>query len=135
MESTMSKVDPALPQVKDDPRMFENPEDKGKAQKQRGAGRNTESFDPKSTLVRPSMRIMIGPNQPRIDRKIKHDDVIIVPEFFCKNDDWAIYYKLIDEMRDIQKTREGRKAEWISWHEGAHLISKDPSASPTFQMI
>ena len=90
-----------LPQIKDDPRQFEKPEDKGKAQKQRGAGRNTESFDPKSTLVRPSMRIIVGPNQPQFSRKIKHDDVIIVPEFFCKEDDWSLYYKLIDEMRDI----------------------------------
>jgi len=30
MESA-KKVDPNLPQVKDDPRLFENPEDKGKA--------------------------------------------------------------------------------------------------------
>lgn len=45
----------------DDPRIL-NPEDKGKAQKKRGAGRNTESFDPKSTLVRPEMRIIVGAN-------------------------------------------------------------------------
>jgi hypothetical protein len=32
---------------------------------------------------------------------LKHDDVIIVPEFFCKEDDWSLYYKLIDEMREI----------------------------------
>jgi len=115
----------------DDPRIL-YPEDKGKAQKHRGAGRNTESFDPKSTLVRPSMRILVGPNKPRYDRPLKNDDVIIVPEFFCKEDDWDLYYKLIEEMRGIQQTKEGRKAEWISWHEGAHLISKDPSASPTF---
>ena len=26
----------------------------------KGAGRNTESFDPKSTIVRPDMRILVG---------------------------------------------------------------------------
>ena len=26
---------------------------------------------------------------------VKHDDVIIVPEFFCREDDWATYYTLI----------------------------------------
>ena len=85
----------------DDPRILD-PEDKGKAQNHRGAGRNTESFDPKSTLVRPSMRILVGPNKPRYERPLKHDDVIIVPEFFCKEDDWDLYYKLIEEMRGIQ---------------------------------
>jgi hypothetical protein len=74
--------DPNLPQIKDDPRLL-NPEEKGKAQKKRGAGRNTESFDPKSTFVRPAMRIIVGPNKPVLGRTITHDDVIIVPEFFC----------------------------------------------------
>jgi hypothetical protein len=83
----------------DDPRLL-CPEDKGKAQKKRGAGRNTESFDPASTFVRPDMRICVGPNRPVLGREIKHDDVYIVPEFFCKEDDWSMYYKLIEEMRD-----------------------------------
>jgi hypothetical protein len=25
--------------------------------------------------------------------------VVMVPEFFCKEDDWSIYYQLIEEMR------------------------------------
>jgi len=127
-------LDPKLPNIIDDPRLLDR-RHQGKAQKQRGAGRNTESFDPNSTLVRPSMRILIGTDKCSYGKKLKNDDVIITPEFICKEDDWSLYYKLIDEMRDIQKTQEGKKAEWISWHEGAHLISKDPSASPSFQMI
>lgn len=134
MEINAPKEDANLNKIIDDPRIL-YPNEKGKAQKQRGAGRNTESFDPRSTLVRPSMRIIVGPNRPNYGKSCKHDDVIIVPEFFSKEDDWSFYYKLIEEMREIQKTKEGLKAEWISWHEGAHLISKDPSASPTFQKI
>ena len=84
-------VDPNLPVLNDDPREL-NPQSKGKAQNKRGAGRNTESFDPASTFVRPDMRICVGPNRPRLDRQIKHDDVFIVPEFFCKEDDWSMYY-------------------------------------------
>lgn len=76
-------MDPLLPQIKDDPREL-NPEEQGKAQKHAGAGRNTESFDPASTFVRPAMRIIIGPNRPVLNQQIKHDDVIIVPDFFCK---------------------------------------------------
>lgn len=121
----------ALEVVNDDPRVKD---DGRKIVKMKGAGRNTESFDPKSTLVRPEMRIMIGPNKEFLDRKIKHDDVVIVPEFFCKEDDWSIYYSLVEEMRASQATGL-QKSEWISWHEGAHLISKNPTGSPTFNAI
>jgi hypothetical protein len=65
---------------------------------------------------------------------MKHDDVIVVPELFCKEDNWDIYYKLVEEMRDLHDTGE-RDSEWISWHEGSHLISKNPNGSPTYQMI
>jgi hypothetical protein len=57
--------DPLLPQKEDDPRT-------GKKIKTKGAGRNTESFDPKSTLVRPDMRIIVGPNVETYKKKIKH---------------------------------------------------------------
>jgi hypothetical protein len=67
----------------------------------KGGGRNTESFDPKSTLVRPDMRIIVGPNRPVLEKKIKHDDVIVVPEFFCSEDNWDLYYQLIEEMRGL----------------------------------
>jgi hypothetical protein len=102
--------------------------------KAKGGGRNTESFDPRSTLVRPEMRIIVGPKVEVLDRKIKHDDVVIVPEFFCNEDDWSIYYKLVEEMRASQASGLN-KSEWISWHEGAHLISMNPTGSPTFNEI
>lgn len=83
-----------------------------------GGGRNTESFDPESTLVRPAARVIVEtghssflssspspglasePQNPRLKRqldgKMTHDDVIIVPNFFCAEDDWSIYYKLLE---------------------------------------
>ena len=45
------------------------------------------------------MRIIVGPNISVFNNKLKHDDVVIVPEFFCKENDWSIYYQLIEEMR------------------------------------
>lgn len=128
------KLDDRLGEVHDDPRIL-NPHSKGKAQKARGAGRNTESFDPRSTLLRPAMRVVVGPNRPVLGKTISHDDVIIVPEFFCKEDDWSLYYQLVSEMRELQKSTDNKGSEWISWHEGAHLISKNPKGSETFQMI
>ena len=121
-----------LPVLDDDPRNKENAERQRVGQK--SGGRNTESFDPKSTLVRPEMRIVVGPNQESYGKSLKHDDVLIVPEFFCKEDDWTLYYKLIEEMRGVQATGS-KQSEWISWHEGAHLITKNPADSPTFNMI
>lgn len=143
--------------------------------------RNTESFDPASTLVRPDLRVQIGSS--RIDtynKPLKHDDVVIVPELFGEEDDWSIYYKLVEEMRALQakededksevKTQENEEkkeedvvnktdtkpnnnnkknqrndrrggrggsssAKWIAWHEGAHLISKNPKGCPTYEKI
>jgi len=99
-----------------------------------GTARNTESFDPQSTLVRPDFRVQFGSNKKEVfDKKLKHDDVIMVPEFFCAEDDWGLYYKLVEEIGEVQKNE--KKAEWISWHEGAHLISKAPEGSSTFDSI
>lgn len=92
-----------------------------------------ESFDPKSTLVRPDMRILVGSRESK-PSQLKHDDVLVVPDFFCPKDNWDIYNTLVHEMRDLQKKGE-KGSEWISWHEGAHLISKNPTNSPTFQKI
>ena len=58
----------------------------------------------------------------------------MVPEFFCKEDDWSLYYQLVEEMREQQK-KGVDQSEWISWHEGAHLISKNPKGSKTYQLI
>ena len=99
--------DDKLPVLKDDPRInAEGVKEGGKAVKAKGGGRNTESFDPRSTLVRPSMRVVVGPNRPVYDKKLKHDDVVIVPEFFCKEDDWTLYYKLVEEMREVQQAEQ-----------------------------
>lgn len=94
-----------------------------------GNGRNTESFDPASTLVRPALRVVVGsPIVPKLQKKnLSHDDVVIVPELFGAQDDWKLYYQLVEEMQKSQG--------WTSWHEGAHLIVKKPEQSETFKKI
>jgi len=95
---------------------------------------NVPTFDPTSQLVRPSMRIITTPTSARYAQPVKHDDVIIVPDFFSEKDGWDIYYKLIEEMRACQ-ARGDRKAEWLSWHEGAHLLSQNPEGSATYHKV
>lgn len=86
------------------------------------------------------------PSSSRYAAPVKHDDVIIVPEFFCTEDDWDTYYTLIkvrfeskgvwwcQEMRDSQ-AKGDKKADWISWHEGAHLLSQNPTGSATYNKV
>jgi hypothetical protein len=124
-------VDPELRPLADDPRIDSNGV---KHRKERGGARNTESFDPASTLVRPDMRVIIGPQAERFGKSLKHDDVVVVPEFFCKENDWTLYYQLVEEMRAIQE-KGVPQSEWTAWAEGAHLISHNPSQSQTFQMV
>lgn len=93
---------------------------------------------PKSWPARPSMRIITvpapGPDPKPYARAVSHDDVIVVPEFICKEDDWGLYYQLIKEVRESQAAGL-RNSEWLSWHEGAHLLSKNPTGSKTFEWI
>lgn len=102
---------------------------------QRGKGRNTESFDPNSTLVRPDVRVLVGnPQHAHFQKTLKHDDVVIVPELFGPEDDWSTYYQLVEEVTALQASHV-KGSEFIAWHEGSHLICKEPSKSPTFQKI
>ena len=39
-----------------------------------------------------------------INLPVKHDGVVIVPELFGKEDDWDLFYKLVEEMRCIQSS-------------------------------
>jgi hypothetical protein len=101
----------------------------------RGNGRNTESFDPNSTLVRPDVRIWVGnPTHSKFHQTLKHDDVVVVPELFGPENDWTLYYQLVKELTQLQENQV-RGSEFISWHEGSHLICKEPKQSKTFQMI
>ena len=103
----------------------------------RKSGINTASFDPRSTLCRPEMRIKFGSGTKReYGRPLKHDDVIVVPELFCQEDDWSLYYDLVAEMRELQQQeKKTDKVQWVPWHEGCHLISKGPEHCKTYKRV
>jgi len=136
-EVVKAPIDLKLGFIQDDPRGTDPTKRLTLKASHRGNGRNTESFDPASTLVRPDMRVLVGSNEvEKYNRILKNDDIVIVPELFGREDDWTLYYQFIDEIRDLQKDPQNNKgAEWIPWHEGAHLISKNPEKSPTFQKV
>jgi len=101
--------------------------------------RGPEGFDgrwdvPCRQIPRPLGRIITVPPRRRYSMPVKHDDIIVVPEFACAEADWEIYYKLISEMR-MSQGRGDNKAEWISWHEGAHLLSQNPEGSATYKQV
>ena len=123
------------PNTQEDPRGADPTQRITQKASKRGAGRNTESFDPASTLVRPDVRVLVGnPNHKTFSKPLKHDDVVIVPELFGAESDWKLYYKLVEEMTELQN-KQTKGAEWMSWHEGAHLIVKKPEGSETFQRV
>jgi len=127
--------DPNLDQLNDDPRGTDPTQRITKTAKRNGNGRNTESFDPASTLVRPALRVWVGSkSDKKFTKPLKHDDVVIIPELFGPESNWDIYYKLVSEMRTLQANNV-KGSEWQSWHEGAHLISKNPVGSETFEMV
>ena len=60
------------------------------------------------------MRVIVGPRDVEVYNRgtLRHDDVLIVSDFFCREDDWDIYYRLIDEMRQSQ-AQGTKNADWI----------------------
>ncbi len=41
------------------------------------------------------MRVIVGPRRDVLGRTLSHDDVVVVPEFFCDEEDWSLYYKCV----------------------------------------
>lgn len=92
-------------------------------------GRNSESFDKRTTFVRPDMRVRLHGDGSAPPASLSHDDVVIVPNFVPNSVD--VMQRLLSEMNAAQSVGT-RNSEYISWHEGCHLIVKDATCSPTF---
>lgn len=95
--------DKRLQKLNDDPRYHPGAE-LGKAQKAamgiKGLhGRNTASFDPRSTLVRPAMRIIYGRKGHELGSTTKPDDVVVVPELICELGDHSVASRVIAELK------------------------------------
>jgi len=90
------------------------------------------SLELRDPLHRPAMRIRVLRPTASLGQ-ISHDDVIVIPEFACRAEDWDSYYTLLKEIRAAQSERE--QSTWDSWHEGAHLLTKNPNCSKTFREV
>lgn len=79
--NTSAPPDTNLPNtVKEDPRGSDPTKRITKKAKGRGNGRNTESFDPADTLVRPDLRVWVGSREKKVfDKRLKHDDGACIP--------------------------------------------------------
>ena len=74
-----------------------------------------KSVDLTASMTNPRLRWTFGqaqhlqcyrtevPGSRRYAAPVKHDDVIVVPEFFCKEDDWNTYYTLIKDGKEVQQ--------------------------------
>jgi hypothetical protein len=71
-------------------------------------------------------------------RPLRHDDVVIAPAFFGATHDWTLYHTLLQEMSNLSQQQHcspPHEEHWVAWHEGAHLIVKNPTGSPTYNQI
>ena len=110
--------------------MIRDPRPAHRRQTKYTRGRNSDSFDPASTFVRPDMRVLHEADTRRYPRPLRHDDVVVVPAFASP----ASYGTLLDEMAALQ-ARDEEGSEYVSWHEGCHLLIKQPEKSPTFRAL
>lgn len=110
--------------------MIRDPRPAERRQTKYSRGRNSDSFDPKSTLARPDMRIIHELTSNEYPRALKHDDVVVVPRFESP----GAYSDLLSEIEALQYHGE-EGSEYISWHEGCHLLVQHPEKSATFQTI
>ena len=102
--------DMRLEHKNDDPRYHPGAE-LGKAQKAamgiKGLhGRNTESFDPRSTLVRPAMRVVYGRKGHDFGSSTKPDDVVVVPELICSTSDDSVARRVIAELKPGEELKD-----------------------------
>ena len=82
--------------------------------------KNTETFEPNYTP--PDMRILYDCSIDKCKLSIQTQDVIIAPNLFCDQDNFDIYNKLLDEMKNCGI--ENNKL-WKLWHGDTHLIADD----------
>ena len=96
--------------------------------------------------MRPDIHLRVG--SPALDvynRKLRHDDCVLVPEFFGREDDFSMYHKVMDELSGLQRLNvEG--TEWTIVNPNAavngddsnkrrHVTCASPGCSPAVREI
>lgn len=83
------------------------------------------------------LRIRYGsPHLEAYNRVLKHDDVVVVPEFFGDEDDWTLYHQLLNEIKELQKQGvPGTQWKRCPKAVGKHMACANPMKCATFKEI
>eukprot|EP00951_Prasinocladus_malaysianus_P022118 scaffold184659_cov50-Prasinocladus_malaysianus.AAC.1 len=96
--------------------------------------KNTTCFTP--SHAPPAVRVLCGAPTGSYPRIHGTRDVVLVPEFFCKELDNSLYLALLKELKDSGKEEDGL---WALWHGDTHVIANDQKhwkkLCPIFQSI
>lgn len=90
--------------------------------------------DPASTWVRPAMRVVLGGHEAQHGGRLTSDDVLVVRDFLCAENDQSLYRGIVAELCSAQASGD-KSCKWASWKDGCHLISKSPEKSPTYRKV
>lgn len=95
-----------------------------KKHKKKLVKKNTESFEPSYEV--PDVKIKVG-----LQEKYQENDIVLIPNLFCEENDNSIYEKLLSEIKN--------PSVFKLWHGDTHLIADDKlnwkDDCPTFNMI
>ena len=83
------------------------------------------------------LRIRYGsPQLETYNHPLKHDDVVIVPEFYGDEDDWTIYHQLLHEIQELQNADVAGTA-WKRCPKavGKHYVCANPMKCSKFKEI
>eukprot|EP00439_Symbiodinium_sp_Y106_P016912 s485_g2.t1 len=110
---------------------MEDPRKGRQYRKADGLNTRLEDRDPQSTMVPPALRVQVGLPHRGFTRPLTGDDVLVVPELLCDQDDLSLYHKMVEEIH-VAQAEGSKEAKWASWKDGCHLITKAPECSATY---
>lgn len=98
--------------------------------------KNTESFEPNYTPADMRVMVEVAGKKKKTSLSLQSNDVVVVPDLFCNEDDMTIHNQLLDEM---EKSEIDSDKLWKLWHGDTHLIADDSTnykeKCPTFMKI
>ena len=98
--------------------------------------KNTESFEPNYSPADMRVLVEVSGEKKKSQLSLQSKDVIVVPDLFCKEDDWTIHNRLLEEMDNCGIDSDKL---WKLWHGDSHLIADDhmnfKDKCPTFLKV
>lgn len=98
--------------------------------------KNTESFEPNYSPADMRVLVEVSGEKKKSRLSLQSKDVIVVPDLFCKEEDWTIHNRLLEEMDNCGVDSDKL---WKLWHGDSHLIADDhmnfKDKCPTFLKV